>query len=177
MLLSITFEIWFSYYNYYIFWQWICFRYLLLLPLGYYLARRGVKINMVTLALSLFSIIMILLFRYVNIDWRHLFYDNPWRIFHWPIYFYVVWLLLPFIHLMYNYSPKFFIHSFCLMGKCSYEIFLFQMLVFFVSDTFLREMIIGESRILSYIYMLCIIPLCILPVLMLQQRRNEIKSF
>jgi hypothetical protein len=77
-------------------------------------------------------------------------------------------LLLPLIHLMYKYSPA-KIHTFlCLSGKYSYEIFLFQMLVFFVSDVFLseiREMIVGDSRILSFIYMICIIPLCYIPIL------------
>ena len=61
---SIIVEFLFSYYNLYVVWQWICFRYLMLIWLGWMVARQGVKLNKATVILSLTSILAILVFQY-----------------------------------------------------------------------------------------------------------------
>ena len=174
-MLSIAFEVLFSCIDdyYYVIWQWVCFRYIFLLYLGWFIAKNGVVINITTVLLSLFSVCCILWFQYSEVTFEPIFYDNPWRIFHWPVYFYVSYLLVYALSRLYYITPEKIKEFVLLMGKYSYEIFLFQMLVFFISDHGVRSILVSDSHVLSYLYMILVTLICIVPVVLFYKKKNE----
>lgn len=166
LMVSLISEIIFSYYDYYTIWQWICFRYLFILYLGYMVAKRGINLNTKTLCLSAISITIILMLQYSDYSYEPIFYDNPWKIFHWPVYFYVAYLLIYLLFISYKDTHKLILNIILLMGKYSYEIFLFQMIVFFISDMTIRTYAFSLGYISSFIYILFTISFSICPVLL-----------
>ena len=173
ILFSVIFEVVFSYLDCYILWQWLCLRYLMLLYLGFVIARNGIDMNVKTILLSLFSIVVILWFQYSDIKLSPFFYDNPWKDFHWPIYFYVAFMLLFMLHRLYSFLPEKLNSLLSVMGRHSYEIFLFQMLVFYVTDMTIRGWALRHGYLAYGGYMLIVITASILPVLWYKQRLNS----
>lgn len=107
-------------------------RYLFLVYLGLIWVRRGVEINLVTIGLSLFSIAATLFFVRTNLDLEPIFFNTGWKFHRWICYFNVAWLLPFVLYKIYLMISKVSWLNSCVMeiGKCSYEIFLVQMLVF-----------------------------------------------
>jgi hypothetical protein len=174
LLISILSEIVFSTYDIYILWQWVCFRYLFIIFLAYIVATVGIKINLFTIMLSILSCIMIMLFQYSNIDFEPLFYDNPWRIYHWPVYFWMAFALIPILYYLYRIKTAERIKGVIIsMGKYSYEIFLFQMLVFFCSDTILLDRISQWGAIVYLLYAILLIIVCIYPILWYKKHEEK----
>lgn len=166
----------FSTYDIYIVWQWVCFRYLFIIFLAYIVATVGIKLNMFTIMLSILSCIMILMFQYSNIDFEPFFYNNPWRIYHWPIYFWMAFVLIHILNVLYRSKHADKIRGLLIqMGKCSYEIFLFQMLVFFCSDTILLDRISQLGSIAYFLYAILLIIVCVYPILW-HKKREAAKS-
>ena len=117
----------------------LCLRYFFLIYLGYLWCKNGIELTMKSLLLSLASIVSILVLfftrqKYPEYDFEPLIFDTAWSSFHWFTYF-LPWSLLAFV------ICKFY--QICLecrgnkivllCGKRSYEIFLWQMLVFGIS--------------------------------------------
>lgn len=141
------------------------FRYFFLIYLGYLWVEKGVNLNRTTFSLSMVSIVYILLFTYTSINFEPFFFQSDWKIYHWICYFYVAYLFMFFLkacHSHLNARLKSFI---CLMGKYSYEIFLFQMLVFrfFPSGRLLA--IVGDKYVCVVLTVILTVTLSILPVL------------
>lgn len=174
MLISIFFEALFSYIDEYPLWQWICFRYLMILYFGYEVATKGVKINITTIFLSIFGIICIMIFQYSGVNFEPFFYNNPWTIYHWPIYGFVAYLLILFLYKAYQKGAVSINHYLMLMGKYSYEIFLFQMLVYFVTDITIRGKIMDYSPVTAIIYMVAVTILSIHPVVLYKEKMNNV---
>lgn len=173
ILLSAISEIVFSYWDCFILWQWLCLRYLILIYLGFVIARNGIDMNLKTILLSLFSIVAILWFQYSDIKLSPFFYDNPWKRYHWPIYFYVAFMLLFMLHRLHSFLPKKINSILAVMGKYSYEIFLLQMLVFYVTDMSIRGFALRYGYIVYGCYMLIVIMASVFPVLWYKQRINS----
>lgn len=176
LTLSIIIELAFSYFDYYILWQWICFRYLFILYFGYIIAKSGILMNRRVIIFSAVSLIAILFFQYSGKNMEPLFYDNDWKIYHWPIYFYVAYMLLYLLFLVYRHTNNLILNVVLLMGKYSYEIFLFQMLVFFVTDMTIRTYAFSHGIVISLLYILFVIFLSIFPILIYKHYSGELKD-
>lgn len=114
----------------------LCLRYLFLIYLGYLWAADGIVLNTKTFLLSCVSIISILFLHYgyeyaCYSNLEPIVFDTSWRTFHWFTYF-LPWALLPYlIHALYRrMNNNKLSQLIVLTGKRSYEIFLFQMIVF-----------------------------------------------
>lgn len=114
----------------------LCFRYIFLIYLGYLWVKHGIVLNKRTMALSVVSIVAILTLSYVRnyhpeCNFEPLVFDSAWTTCHWFTYF-LVWSLLAFVICrIYKLKPQARVNQLILLcGKRSYEIFLFQMLVF-----------------------------------------------
>ncbi len=107
-------------------------RYLFLVYLGLVWVRRGIEINYVTIGLSLLSIAATLFFVRTNYDLEPIFFNTGWKFHRWICYFNVTWLLPFVLYEIYQLISKMNWLRSCIMeiGRCSYEIFLVQMLVF-----------------------------------------------
>lgn len=133
----------------------LAFRYVFLIYGGYLWAKHGVKCNWFTIALSLFSIVAIVLLQYGNFTFEPLVYDTAWRYFHWFCYFWVMFALTTIVNALYNIQGGVFAEIIKSVGKYSYQIFLFQLMVFYWFP----------SEINSWVYMIATTLLSIAPIL------------
>lgn len=114
----------------------LCLRYVFLVYLGYLWVKQGIVLSNRTAVLSVLSGASILVLSYVHnhcpgYDFEPFVFDSDWTIFHWFTYS-IAWSLLPFVLCrIYQSKPRWRVNQLILLcGKRSYEIFLFQMLVF-----------------------------------------------
>lgn len=114
-------------------------RYFFLTYLGYLWVKRGIVLNKINILLSIISITAIGLLYYGKSfgligEYEPLVFTTDWTIFHWFSYF-LPWSFLSFfICKSYKKVEGTKIGAILLLaGKRSFEIFLFQMLVFQVS--------------------------------------------
>lgn len=133
----------------------LCLRYIFLLYLGYLWVKQGILLTKKTTALAVMSSILILALYFIHklnpvYNFEPWIYNTDWTIFHWFTYF-LPWSLIAFaICKCYKLNPENKINKFVLLcGKRSYEIFLFQMLVFGISP-----MVSWLNTIISFIPLL-----------------------
>lgn len=123
----------------------LAIRYLFLLYLAWIWVKNGIVINKLTTILSVLSFIAIIYFEYFSIDDEVLFYKTSWKYHRWPCYYFIaIWggyLLKLFFDII--HCNQFVLKTVRLLARCSYEIFLIQMLVLYVyPDGFFNELII-----------------------------------
>lgn len=106
-------------------------RYLFLIYLGWLWVKEGVVLNAKTLLLSLVSMGAIIYFEYFYTPCEPWFYDTAWKTHRWPCYFYVSTLLCAILYWIYDNTKQLeiVVKSTKLLAKCSYEIFLIQMVM------------------------------------------------
>lgn len=106
-------------------------RYIFLLYLAWLWVKDGILINRLTVLLSILSFLAIVYFEYFSVDDEILFYKTAWKFHRWPCYFFVAnggGYLLRMLFEILQKSPL-IMKIIKLLAKCSYEIFLIQMLV------------------------------------------------
>mgnify|MGYP003287239185 CR=1 FL=1 len=119
-------------------WRLCCIKYIYLIYLGWQLYLTQIKMNRTRLFLSLASLIFILLDNYTSIDFSPLFYESDWNGFHWLAYFYTAYLFMYIMYTLYDKSQS--LKKLVLyLGKYSWQIFLWQMFVFWLADLLLGE--------------------------------------
>lgn len=109
----------------------LALRYLFLIYLGWLWVKEGIVLNTKTLLLSMLSMGTIIYFEYFYIPCEPWFYDTVWRTHRWPCYFYVSILLCGILYWIYDKTKQseIIVKTIKLLAKCSYEIFLIQMVV------------------------------------------------
>ena len=106
-------------------------RYLFLIYIGWIWVNEGIVINVKNILFSLVSFLSIIYFEYFSVDDEILFYNTTWKFHRWPCYYFVgiggtALLYYAYMKLSNNERIERIIK---LIAKCSYEIFLIQMLV------------------------------------------------
>jgi hypothetical protein len=150
----------------------LAIRYIFLMPLGRYWATHKIRLNSTTLTLSAISVISIIALEYTDIDFSPVFF-NSWRMFKWLCYFYPAMLLMWALCIAYHKVNHKIRNLFTAMGRCSYEIFLMQMLVFALYPHSIAENIIGNRVIAGVIFIVLTITLSIAPCLFWQKRKEQ----
>ena len=141
-------------------------RYIFLIYLGYLLAVKGVILNGMTMLLSILSIASIILFTYSNIDTSPMFYNvEAWSTCHWISYIYIVDIMIIMLYKIYIwiYNNNRF-GLIMLIGKFSYEIYLFQLLYFTCISKYVINLFSIGDDIITTIFLSTI--LCVIPVLL-----------
>jgi hypothetical protein len=109
----------------------LAIRYIFLIYLGYLWVKRGIEINYKNLTLSLFSMGAIVYFAYYYVPTEPWFYNTVWRTHRWPCYYYVSFFLCSVLYYIfvkvYKINSAFKVIK--ILAKCSYEIFLLQMVL------------------------------------------------
>lgn len=146
------------------------FRYFFIIYLGYLLATRGFTINIRTIVLSFLCFLCVCFFTFKAMDLRPVFYTGmkAWKQCHWPCYIYMCFILLPIFKrswmlLQHHNSVATYIK---LMGKYSYEIFLFQMAWFSIASKPRAD----EGLLWGVGFMVFSIVVCIVPVVFVKNR-------
>lgn len=157
------------------------FRYLFLIFLGFLLATKGLELNRLTYFGGFISIVSLYLFNYTNIDMEPFFYtslDN-WKCCHWICYFYIAYFIITF--LKYTYSKlticNRFLSSVKIVGKYSYEIYLFQIFYYATISIYINKIltIIEDYTIQRILYFTISTIICILPAVY-NSRKNTINN-
>ncbi len=150
LFMSVGFEVLFSIINLPdCIYRLLATRYFFLIYFAYnWWVRDGVVINVKTLVMSLLSISAILFFIFTDINLEPVFFNTDWKIHRWICYYYVASLLVYVVWFIYKKvgKVKWLDSLIRMVGRCSYEIYLMQMLVFvflggrlnFISETLLR---------------------------------------
>ena len=111
-------------------------RYLFLIPLAMIWVNEGVVLNFKRVFLSILSVSAVIFFCYTKYDLEPFFYNTAWSFHRWICYFYLpilltwlLWKLYIYIYIYMKNNEKMMIV--CKnIAKCSYEIYLVQMMVF-----------------------------------------------
>ena len=138
----------------------LAIRYFFLIYLGWIWVKDGIVINNKTILLSLASMAAIVYFEYFYVPIEPYFYDTAWRFHRWPCYYYVSHLLCYVIYLIYHKVSdcQLVMRSIKLLAKCSYEIFLLQMIILsiFPEMTFIENHYLRFCIRTTIIFTLCI---------------------
>lgn len=138
----------------------LAIRYFFLIYLGWIWVKDGIVINNKTILLSLASMATIVYFEYFYVPTEPYFYDTAWRFHRWPCYYYVSHLLCYVIYLIYHKvsDSQLVMRSIMLLAKCSYEIFLLQMIILsiFPAMTFIENHYLRFCIRTTIIFTLCI---------------------
>ena len=120
-------------------------RYIFLFYFAWVWVKDGIVINILTTLLSVLSFIAIIYFEYFSIDDEVLFYKTAWKYHRWPCYYFVAIWGGYLLRMLYESlcSIKYIMKSTRLLAKCSYEIFLVQMIVLSVYPSgYIKDLII-----------------------------------
>lgn len=139
----------------------LAIRYFFLIYLGWSWVRDGIVINTKTILLSLLSMATIIYFQYFYTPVEPWFFDTAWRSHRWPCYYYVSTLLCGMLYWLYIKTKDYAIvvRIIKMLAKCSYEIFLLQMVVisFMPAMDFIENPYIRIPLRISLIFAICII--------------------
>ena len=106
-------------------------RYFFLFYFGWIWAKEGVQCSGKTIVLSLLSFLSIIYFEYFSVNDEVLFYNTAWKYHRWPCYYFVAIGGIILLNKMWIFLSRkdYAQRAIKLLSKCSYEIFLVQMLV------------------------------------------------
>ena len=152
-------------------------RYTFLFYLGYLMASDKIFINKYTLFLSLLSIIITIIFVFFPINLSPVFRSNMfWKNCHWPCYVFVPYILIGLLKLIYKKLQDGIVAFTIVVGKSSYEIFLFQLFYFMVIATKLRNLlaVIGNNYVEISLYIILSVLVCTLPILYFTNKKTNI---
>lgn len=145
------------------------FRYTFLFYLGYILATKGLNLNKLSTIYSLIGIVFIYIFSYTKINLEPWFatHLDLWPLCHWICYGYIAYFFLWFlkdIHSKFQHSNR-VIKSIEMIGKSSYEIYLFQIFYFSIPANYISQIIthINNYPIERIIYIILTLIICSLP--------------
>ena len=135
-------------------------RYFFLIYLGWIWAKEGIILNVKTILISLLSILSIVYFEYYYTPTEPWFYDTSWKCHRWPCYFYVSTLLSGILYWIYNKvrNNKTIQSITRILAKCSYEIFLIQMIaVPYMPQIHINSTYLGFAIRIVLIYIVSIV--------------------
>lgn len=107
-------------------------RYLFLIYLGWIWAKEGVIMNSKNYIFSVMSLLAVGFFMFSRLNLEPLFYNTEFTTHRWVCFFYISSLLILVLRYIYNWCIKYHWLKDILsrIGQSSYEIYLFQMMVF-----------------------------------------------
>lgn len=156
----------------------LALRYVFLILLGYLWVKQGIVLNKLTIALAVCSILATLFFSYTNFDLEPLFFTTGWKTHRWLCYYFIATLFIVVLKRIYNKVSKHRIFDNIIreIGKCSYDIYLFQMAVFtlFTSN---RLAFIENNHIRIMLWMVMAFFVSIVGGVVLNKMKLKIESF
>lgn len=110
----------------------LAIRYLFLIPLALVWIDKGVELNAKNVLLSIASIAAVFLLKYSKHNLEPMFYQTAWVTHRWICYYYLPTMFTYILWYIFNQLMKSdrIAIAVKVIAKCSYEIYLFQMMVF-----------------------------------------------
>lgn len=109
----------------------LAIRYVFLIFLGWLWVNKGIVIDKLTITFSIISFLSLVYFEYFSINDEVIFYNTVWKYHRWPCYYYAAVGGAALLHRLYQTLQRYCFAEKLIkqLAKCSYEIFLVQMLV------------------------------------------------
>lgn len=154
-------------------------RYILLFYFGWLWVKEGVRINWLTIVLSITSLCFILFFEYSTVDKEPWFINAGFRFHRWPCYFFVAYGFTALLHMLWLKISRvgFIVRIVKILAAASYEIFLIQMTVIYLFHKtmlgFITNGVLRYSVWLIIVWIVSIIGGILLNKLMNHQRENK----
>lgn len=108
----------------------LSFRYFSLPLLALVWVKYGLRMNKERWLLSIIGIVFLILLYYLRVDLEPVFFNSEWYDHHWICFFYTAFLFTFMLFKTYKNTPPRIIFVINKLGKYSYDVFLWQMLVF-----------------------------------------------
>lgn len=145
-------------------------RYTFIFYLGYLLAKRGFRLNIITLCLAIVCLAFSGYINYSETDFSPLIYPFVNSQCHWFSYIYIAFILLFLLKGVYQMIPSntLLMKYFIMAGKYSYEIFLFQMVYFVIVHDYIANLLnihIDSYTLNTSLKMAIPVILCTIPVI------------
>ena len=161
-------------------WRLLLLKYLFIIFLGYIIVERGIRLNLITIFLSLISIFTTLYLGYYDIDLSPWFYYMPnWNPVHWINYIYIIYFMIYFYKRVFeSIKANNTINSFiCIIGKQSYSIFVFQLFFFSVIAPYISSLLITfyPPNLSNYIFAILTLSICISWGFIMQKTEERLK--
>lgn len=156
-------------------------RYIFIFYLGYLLAYKGFILNLYTFCISAICLAFSTYIVYSHQSCSPFLYDFVNPVCHWFCYIYIAFILLFVLkQLFYRFKANTFIRHYIIKaGKYSYEIFLFQIVYFAITDKYINNYLIFYISY-NYIYIIIkiILPviICTIPIIIYKENKNENKN-
>lgn len=152
----------------------LCFRYIFLIYLGYLWVSNKMSLILSTkqIILSILSITILIILYYSTGSLKPFLHDSAWRTSHWICYFYAALLLPWLLWKLYDFLPLKVRTLIGEVGKCSYEIFLFQMVVFTLYPRSLLS--VGNDYIDCIIFSVTTLIISVIPAVMWKRYTDNI---
>ena len=155
------------------------FRYIFIFFLGYLLVKKGYVLNKYTLMISILCLVISSYITYSNNSFSPILYPFVNPVCHWFCYIYIAYLLLFLLKTAYNHLKKVesIMYFFSIVGKFSYEIFLFKMFYFSIVYEWgyerLHYFVINNTLLVISNIFLSIL-LCTIPVLLYKKISKQL---
>lgn len=155
------------------------FRYFFLIFLGFLLATKGLKLNKLTIFGATLSMVFLYLFNYKDIDLEPIFYTSlgNWKYCHWICYIYIAYFFLGFLKYTHTKLCKYknVQKQIEIIGKYSYEIYLFQIFYYATISIYVRQSLclVGNYSIQRLLYILISTAICVIPIIYLKGKRHH----
>ena len=150
------------------------FRYTFLIMIGFLLATKRLEVNKYTLCVGVIGIISLYLFNYTNIYWEPLFYTSSnWKYCHWICYLYIAYIFLWFLKASYYHLNlnNLFRNYLVIIGKNSYEIYLFQMFYYATIGIYVKDVLsfLGDYPVDLILFIAITTITCVVPVIVIKE--------
>lgn len=147
------------------------FRYVFLIFIGYYLVQRELRINICLIIIAIVSACFLFVFQYLNFDFEPFFFKSDWKTQHWITYGYDLLLVYVLCQLYLKRPNTWLTRFFLLLGKQSYDVFLWQMFYFFLPIKSIFDRYLTAS-LSEFSYVLFSLIVCIIPVLYVKSKKD-----
>ena len=149
------------------------FRYTFLIFIGFLLATKGLELNRFTILGGIISMVFLYLFAYTEINMEPLFctHLSIWPLCHWVCYIYIAYFFLAILKYTYNklIICKKFLSCIKIIGKYSYDIYIFQILYYATISTYVVKALsildcypLQRILYITLSTIICLLPACIL---------------
>lgn len=151
-----------------------CLRYIFLIYFAFLWATNHISrtITFRQTMVSLLSMALLTVTYYTDFSLNPLLHDSAWRTFHWICYFYAALLLPRFIWWLYLHLHERLRIAIAEIGRYSYEIFLWQMMVFVLFPRFIIDT--GNSVIDTTLFIILSTFISIFPVVAWKRQKPTI---
>lgn len=112
----------------------LAIRYIFLFVLGWIWVKEGIKVNYVSIILSVVSLMSIIYFQYFSTNDEPWFFTTNWKYHRWPCYFYVAYGLTTLLYVVWRFLMRYpaLKTGIKYLAESTYEIFLAQMSIIFL---------------------------------------------